>query len=123
MISIARASLNIFNTFYKCFSIGVLCDTINPGTSIFKNSANGKQTFVIQAEKVPNAAGVRRVLAILGGPQVAFGELVANGQLKAGWIVGGYLSEWVGKATLPKGFKVGSVRAGRATRRRKGIRD
>ncbi len=29
---------------------------------IFKNSVNGKQTFVIQAEKVPNAAGIRRVL-------------------------------------------------------------
>jgi NADH-quinone oxidoreductase subunit G len=73
---------------------------------IFKNSTNGKQTFVIQAEKVPNAAGVRRVLEMLGGPQAGFGDLARNNQLKAGWIVGGYLSEWVGKATLPKGFKV-----------------
>ena len=38
---------------------------------VFKNSVNGKQTFVIQAEKVPNAAGVRRVLAMLGGPQAS----------------------------------------------------
>jgi NADH-quinone oxidoreductase subunit G len=73
---------------------------------IFKNSINGKQTFVIQAEKVPNAAGVRRVLEMLGGPQAGFGDLAGNGALKAGWIVGGYLSEWFGKATLPKGFKV-----------------
>jgi NADH-quinone oxidoreductase subunit G len=73
---------------------------------IFKNSTNGKQTFVIQAEKVPNAAGIRRVLAMLGGPQAGFGELAGNDKLKAGWIVGGYLSEWVGKAALPKGFKV-----------------
>ena len=29
---------------------------------VFKNSVNGKQTFVIQAEKVPNAAGIRRVI-------------------------------------------------------------
>jgi NADH-quinone oxidoreductase subunit G len=73
---------------------------------IFKNSTNGKQTFVIQAEKVPNAAGIRRVLAILGGPQSAFADLTGNAKLKAGWIVGGYLSEWVAKAVLPKGFKV-----------------
>jgi NADH-quinone oxidoreductase subunit G len=73
---------------------------------VFKNSINGKQTFVIQAEKVPNAAGIRRVLAMLGGAQSAFADLTANAKLKAGWIVGGYLSEWVGKATLPKGFKV-----------------
>jgi NADH dehydrogenase/NADH:ubiquinone oxidoreductase subunit G len=73
---------------------------------VFKNSHNGKQTFVIQAEKVPNAAGIRRVLESLGGPQAGFGDLAGNGSLKAGWIVGGYLSEWFGKATLPKGFKV-----------------
>jgi len=73
---------------------------------IFRNSSNGKQTFVIQAEKVPNAGGVRRVLEMLGGPQASFTDLAGNPKLKAGWIVGGYLSEWVGSATLPRGFKV-----------------
>jgi NADH-quinone oxidoreductase subunit G len=73
---------------------------------IFKNSANGKQTFVIQAEKVPNAKGIRRVLEMLGGPQAAFTDLVADTKLKAGWIVGGYLSNWVTGPALPKGFKV-----------------
>jgi NADH-quinone oxidoreductase subunit G len=72
---------------------------------VFKNSMNGKQTFVIQAEKVPNAAGIRRVLSLLGGPQSSFDDLDKNGQLKAGWIVGGYLSDWV-TGTLPRGFKV-----------------
>ena len=37
---------------------------------VFKNYMTGKQTFVIQAEKVPNAAGIRRILALLGGPQI-----------------------------------------------------
>jgi anaerobic selenocysteine-containing dehydrogenase len=46
------------------------------------------------------------VLEMLGGPQSAFGDLDRNTKLKAGWIVGGYLSEWVGKAAFPKGFKV-----------------
>jgi NADH-quinone oxidoreductase subunit G len=73
---------------------------------IFKNSVNGKQTFVIQAEKVPNAAGVRRVLELLGGPQNSYEELSKNSKLKGGWIVGGYLSNWVTATPLPKGFKV-----------------
>ncbi len=74
---------------------------------IFKNSVNGKQTFVIQAEKVPNAAGVRRVLTLLGGPQCSFDELAKQAKLKGGWIVGGYLSSWISStAALPKGFKV-----------------
>jgi NADH-quinone oxidoreductase subunit G len=77
----------------------------------FKNYITGKQTFVIQAEKVPNAAGIRRVLGLLGGPQASFTDLTTAGnaattRLKGGWIVGGYLSEWVGNAALPKGFKV-----------------
>ncbi len=74
---------------------------------IFKNSISGKQTFVIQAEKVPNAAGIRRVLTLLGGPQSSFDDLDKNAKLKAGWIVGGYLSDWVtGSLSLPRGFKV-----------------
>jgi NADH-quinone oxidoreductase subunit G len=80
---------------------------------VFHNSVNGKQTFVIQAEKVPNAAGIRRVLGLLGGPQASFEDLTnaKSGnplveKLKGGWIVGGYLSEWIGKAVFPRGFKV-----------------
>jgi NADH-quinone oxidoreductase subunit G len=74
---------------------------------VFKNSMNGKVTFTIQAEKVPNAAGVRRVMEMLGGPTAQIAELATNAKLKAGWIVGGYLSSWVTDALkLPKGFKV-----------------
>jgi NADH-quinone oxidoreductase subunit G len=74
---------------------------------VFKNSLTGKTTFTIQAEKVPNAAGVRRVIEELGGPTAKLEELATNNKLKAGWIVGGYLSNWVTDALkLPKGFKV-----------------
>jgi hypothetical protein len=70
---------------------------------VFRNSLNGKQTFEIQAEKVPNAAGVRRVMSQLGGPQATFADLVEQRRedvqtLRGGWIVGGYLSDWVGSA-------------------------
>jgi len=84
---------------------------------VFKNSLTGKQTFVIKAEKVPNATGVRRVLALLGGTTAEFSELVKADRaelknLKAGWTVGGYLSAWIPKdakdrpAVWNKGFKV-----------------
>jgi NADH-quinone oxidoreductase subunit G len=78
---------------------------------VFKNPANGKHTFTIKAEKVPNAAGVRRVLAMLGGPQATFDDITANqrpeiGRLKGGWIVGGYLSRWT-PLDLPALFKTG----------------
>ncbi|HZL38266.1 MAG TPA: 2Fe-2S iron-sulfur cluster-binding protein [Tepidisphaeraceae bacterium] len=78
---------------------------------IFKNPANGKQTFVIKAEKVPNAAGIRRVLKMLGGPQAAFEDVVAGQRpeiqaLKGGWIVGGYLSNWI-PLNLPELFRTG----------------
>jgi NADH-quinone oxidoreductase subunit G len=74
---------------------------------VFKNSMNGKVTFTIQAEKVPNAAGIRRVIEQLGGPTAQLSEIGANAKLKGGWIVGGYLSNWVTDALkLPKGFKV-----------------
>jgi len=74
---------------------------------VFKNPANGKVTFTIQAEKVPNAAGVRRVIELLGGPTATLEELGKSTKLKAGWIVGGYLSNWVSDALkLPRGFKV-----------------
>jgi len=81
---------------------------------IFKNPANGKQTFVIKAEKVPNAAGIRRVIEMLGGVHATWDDLAANSKpevlkLKAGWIVGGYLSNWITgeiPAPLKTGFRV-----------------
>ena len=33
-----------------------------------ENPGNGKQTFTIKAEKVPNSAGIKRVIESLGGP-------------------------------------------------------
>jgi NADH-quinone oxidoreductase subunit G len=67
---------------------------------VFTNPANGKETFRIKAEKVPNAAGIRRVMSMLGGPSATFDDLVAHEStavrnLKGGWIVGGYLSNWL----------------------------
>jgi NADH-quinone oxidoreductase subunit G len=74
---------------------------------VFKHSLSGKTTFTIQAEKVPNAAGIRRIIQMLGGPTASLEELAKNAKVKAGWIVGGYLSNWVTDALkLPKGFKV-----------------
>jgi len=81
---------------------------------VFQHSQTGKQTFVIKAEKVPNAAGIRRVLGMLGGPTATFEEFTKADKpelkkLKGGWIVGGYLSTWLPKdlpALFKKGFKV-----------------
>ncbi len=80
----------------------------------FKNYLTGKQTFVIKAEKVPNAAGIRRVMAMLGGPAATFEEFTQSQRpdlknLKGGWIVGGYLSRWLSPELPPvlkKGFRV-----------------
>jgi NADH-quinone oxidoreductase subunit G len=78
---------------------------------VFHNSLTGKQTFIIKAEKVPNAAGIRRVMEMLGGPTAGYEELGAMARsevrrLKGGWIVGGYLSSWINDNT-PKLFKEG----------------
>lgn len=81
---------------------------------VFKNSLTGKQTFVIKGEKVPNAAGVRRVIAMLGGPSATYEELVKSEtpelkKLKGGWIVGGYLGAWLPKdqpVLFKKGYRV-----------------
>ncbi|HYO09896.1 MAG TPA: 2Fe-2S iron-sulfur cluster-binding protein [Tepidisphaeraceae bacterium] len=83
----------------------------------FKHYLTGKTTFTIQAEKVPNAAGIRRVMQLLGGPQSDFPGLAAAAgttykNLKGGWIVGGYLSAWLPAdakqipAPVTKGFRV-----------------
>src|SRR5207249_2269724 len=42
---------------------------------VFKNYMSGKVTFTIKAEKVPNAAGIRRVIEMLGGPSSTLQEL------------------------------------------------
>jgi len=81
---------------------------------VFHHSLTGKTTFTIKAEKVPNAAGIKRILALLGGTTATFEEFVKSERpelkkLKAGWIVGGYLATWLGKDVPPqfkKGFKV-----------------
>src|SRR6187402_2606011 len=67
----------------------------------------GKTTFTIQSEKVPNTSGVKRVIEQLGGPTSDLSGLAGSAVSKAGWIVGGYLSNWVTDALkLPKGFKI-----------------
>ncbi len=81
---------------------------------VFHNSLTGKQTFAIQAEKVPNSAGIRRVMQLLGGPAANYEELLAATtaelkKLKGGWIVGGYRGEWLSKdqpAVFKKGYRV-----------------
>ncbi|HEY8665766.1 MAG TPA: 2Fe-2S iron-sulfur cluster-binding protein [Tepidisphaeraceae bacterium] len=80
----------------------------------FKNYLTGKQTFTIKGEKVPNAAGIRRVMNLLGGASATFDEFTASAtpalkKLKGGWIVGGYGSNWLPKeqpALLKRGFRV-----------------
>jgi NADH-quinone oxidoreductase subunit G len=76
---------------------------------IFRHYQTGKQTFEIQGEKVPNAAGIRRVMARLGGPTATFEEFAAKSGFAGGWIVGGYLSSWVPSNLPPamtSGFRV-----------------
>jgi NADH-quinone oxidoreductase subunit G len=81
---------------------------------VFRHYLTREETFRIKAEKVPNAAGVRRVMKMLGGTTAEFADFVAAATpaikaLKGGWIVGGYLSQWLPKdqpAQLKRGFRV-----------------
>ncbi|HEX8914629.1 MAG TPA: molybdopterin-dependent oxidoreductase, partial [Humisphaera sp.] len=77
---------------------------------VFKHYNTGKEQFRIKAEKVPNAAGVRRVMDLLGGPRATFDELASPGdelkKLRGGWIVGGYLTKWT-PTTLPGALRSG----------------
>jgi NADH-quinone oxidoreductase subunit G len=81
---------------------------------VFKHYLTGKETFRITAEKVPNAAGIRRVMQLLGGPTATWDEFLAGkrpevAKLKGGWIVGAYLTAWVPKdlpAMFKRGFKI-----------------
>ena len=75
---------------------------------VFKHSITGQQTYVIKGEKVPNAAGIRRVLSMLGGATGTWEDLARAqaGSFGGGWIVGGYLSNWV-SGELPEALKSG----------------
>jgi NADH-quinone oxidoreductase subunit G len=78
---------------------------------VFSHYITKQETFRIQAEKVPNKNGILRVLEKLGGPTVEWADFNAspNAKLKAGWIVGGYHSNWTGPdapAGLKKGYRV-----------------
>src|SRR2546423_1483188 len=92
--------------------VNIILDYNEGEDEVSKNPANGKQAFVIKAEKVPNAAGIRRVIEQLGGPSATWDEVAAAQKrevkkLKGGWVVGGYLSDWQpAKPVLPRGFKV-----------------
>ena len=85
---------------------------------IYLITSTGAQAF----HDSPNAAGIRRVMQLLGGPLATFDEFVAGtkalpkgapattlSKLKGGWIVGGYLSPWL-PAQLPDVFKGASFR-------------
>jgi NADH-quinone oxidoreductase subunit G len=74
---------------------------------VFINPMTRKTSFTIQAEKVPNRKGIERVIELLGGQKTTLEELGKSTKLKGGWIVGGYLSEWVTDALkLPRGIKI-----------------
>ena len=66
---------------------------------VYRHYLSGEETFRVQAEKVPNRRGVERVMEMLGGPTMRWPDLADAGKtskFKAGWVVGGYLSDWVG---------------------------
>lgn len=76
---------------------------------VFKNYLDGKETFRIQGEKVPNRRGIERVMQLLGGRTMdwsSFSGAAEGARAKGGWIVGGYLSNWIG-AEIPAPFKSG----------------
>lgn len=78
---------------------------------VFKHYITKQETFRIQAEKVPNRAGVQRVIEKLGGSSMDWATFGTGSHagLKAGWVTGGYHSHWTGTdmpATLKKAFKV-----------------
>ncbi len=64
-------------------------------------SAEGKERFIIRAEKNPNRRGVEAVLRGVGGNVTTRDDLVARagkGEFKILWIVGGYpQADWAGK--------------------------
>ena len=73
----------------------------------FKHYVNGKETFKISGEKVPNRKGIERVIALLGGKAATWAEFNASTTAEAGWVVGGYLSPW--STELPAALRGGFV--------------
>jgi NADH-quinone oxidoreductase subunit G len=74
---------------------------------VFRNYLSGQETYRIQAEKVPNRRGVERVIHKLGGAASDWDSFARGaGRARAGWVVGGYLSDWIG-ADLPVGLRSG----------------
>jgi len=70
----------------RCFPIGASGDGVK---------------FTISKEKCPNRRGIEMVLEAAGGAVLKFDEFVersTEGVFKAGWIVGGYPTDWVDKA-------------------------
>ncbi len=58
--------------------------------------------FTILREKCPNRRGIEMVLEASGGTTLTFDEFVersAAGDFKAGWVGGGYPTEWIDKKT------------------------
>jgi NADH-quinone oxidoreductase subunit G len=80
---------------------------------VFRHYNTKAETFRIQGEKVPNRRGIERVIGLVGGPSTTWNEFVefgpvSAGKLKAGWIVGGYLTSWATiKGELPRMLKQG----------------
>ena len=74
---------------------------------VFKHYLSGAETFRIQGEKVPNRRGVERVMQMLGGATMRWDEFASGSQAFAGgWVVGGYLSDWIG-ANFPRALQSG----------------
>lgn len=69
----------------------------------------GKERFVIRAEKHPNRRGVEAVLRAVGGNVASREDLVARmgkGEFKAAWIVGGYpQTGWASKELVAAAAK------------------
>ena len=82
------------------------------GDEVYTHYLTKKETYRVQAEKVPNRRGIERVIAQLGGPTLSWDEFSAAkapAALKAGWVTAGYHSDWLGgniPAVLKKGFRV-----------------
>ena len=60
--------------------------------------------MMLLKEQAPEA-GIERIIAMFGGRQTTWadftGGTVATSMLKAGWIVGGYLSNWLSQIPAP----------------------
>lgn len=108
----------------EAWLLGRYIRTIDPGAvlvagpapttgqdTVLRHYLTGRETFRIRAEKVPNAAGIRRVMEMLGGPTAAWEALVRSDTpelkaLRGGWIVGGYHGGWPA-ADQPPQFRKG----------------